>query len=486
MRLLHKREDGSLELTPDLPDDMHPYAILSHTWGADSDEVTLADIQTGQYKDKKGYEKIRFCSEQAVKDGIHHFWVDTCCIDKPNHSELTEAITSMYRWYENAQKCYVYLTDVSHTQSIAYQPPDHTDFSDFRNCRWFKRGWTLQELLAPKIVEFYDEEGVLIGTKDTLAELIHDITKIPLAAIRGSPLSVFSIVERLSWARNRQTKKEEDMAYCLLGIFDVYMPLLYGEKNNAMRRLRKMISERLEDHPPSALRKCARIEADCIGLSLNSAPAINEIDFVGRKDELRVMHEILQPDVLNDEQKRVILGGLGGIGKTQLAIAYARLYKDEYSSVLWCNATTAQTLHASLRTIFRNSNSSQDLSKLDDAQILAQFQDWMSRRNRKEWLLIFDNYDEPEAFDIDLVCPKGHRGFVIITTRLPDLFQGRQMRLQPLKNSSEALEILQRRSGRIDVHEGEVTDPIPSPLFEHSHACAHRSQVHDILDMWIA
>ncbi|KAK5091834.1 hypothetical protein LTR70_006364 [Exophiala xenobiotica] len=150
MRLLRwtGQNQMNISLTRDLHDDERPpYAILSHTWARDNNqEVTLAEVETAEGQQKLGYEKIRFCAEQAKKDGISHFWVDTCCIDKTNHVELSEAITSMYRWYQQAEKCYVYLPDVSYLQH------DHGDDnaqsvweSSFRTSRWFTRGWTLPE-----------------------------------------------------------------------------------------------------------------------------------------------------------------------------------------------------------------------------------------------------------------------------------------------------------------------------------------------------
>ena len=121
MRLLHFSQHGELSLTKDLVSNIPPYAILSHTWGNDDDEVTFDDLTNGLGKSKTGYTKLQFCGNQARKDKIEYFWVDTCCINKANHAELSEAITSMFRWYHNAVKCYVYLPDVStsaHTMTV--------------------------------------------------------------------------------------------------------------------------------------------------------------------------------------------------------------------------------------------------------------------------------------------------------------------------------------------------------------------------------
>lgn len=246
MRLLKLSSRGKLSLTEDLVDNVPSYAILSHTWGADNDEVTFADLQNGTYRRKLGYLKIQFCGEQARKDGINHFWVDTCCINKANHAELSEAITSMFRWYRDAVKCYVYLADVS-ARKRKHNSDGQTQYAweaDFRISRWFTRGWTLQELLAPKSVEFFSREQECLGDKSTLVQQIHEITRIPVDALRGTPLSHFLPAEKLRWAAKRQTKRKEDQAYCLLGIFDLFIPLIYGEGENAFVRLQDEISKR--------------------------------------------------------------------------------------------------------------------------------------------------------------------------------------------------------------------------------------------------
>jgi Heterokaryon incompatibility protein (HET) len=243
MRLLKLGSRGELSLTKDSLDDIPPYVILSHTWGADNDEVTFDDLKNGLGKSKAGYRKIQFCAKQARKDGIQFVWVDTCCINKANHVELSEAITSMFRWYRNAVKCYVYLSDVSARKRDNSGQTQRTWVSAFRRSRWFTRGWTLQELLAPKSVEFFSQEEDFLGDKRTLVQEIYKITKIPITALHGSPLSHFSVTERMRWAENRDTKKKEDKAYCLLGIFDVFMPLIYGEEDNAFIRLKEEIDK---------------------------------------------------------------------------------------------------------------------------------------------------------------------------------------------------------------------------------------------------
>jgi hypothetical protein len=247
MRLLHCDDAGGYHLTKPLPNDnaIPRYAILSHTWGADSNEVTFNDLTNGTGTDKSGYEKIRFCAEQAKQDGLDHFWIDTCCIDKENKAELSNAINSMFRWYRNAARCYVYLSDVSIVKQKQKANNDISEWeSAFRRSKWFTRGWTLQELLAPRLVEFFSRQRNRLGDKNSLRLQIHAITGIPERALEGEPLSNFSLNDRLSWIEHRETKREEDKAYSLLGIFGVYMPPIYGEGvGRAFDRLRDEIKK---------------------------------------------------------------------------------------------------------------------------------------------------------------------------------------------------------------------------------------------------
>ena len=144
MRLLERKENGEFSLTKDLINNIPQYAILSHTWGEDDEEVTFKDLIIGAGKSKSGYRKIQFCGEQATSDGLYHFWVDTCCIDRSNNTELSEAINSMFRWYRDAAKCYVYLSDVSIDGSDDNgQSFEWTWEPAFRKSRWFTRGWIL-------------------------------------------------------------------------------------------------------------------------------------------------------------------------------------------------------------------------------------------------------------------------------------------------------------------------------------------------------
>ncbi|KAF2730824.1 beta transducin-like protein HET-D2Y [Polyplosphaeria fusca] len=242
MRLLQRSGTGRYRLTEAFSSNeaIPPYAILSHTWGADVNEVNFDDLTKDTGTDKPGYEKIRFCAEQSRQDGLDYFWIDTCCINKDNKAELSHALNSMFRWYRNAARCYVYLSDVSTAKHDVNGNLCEWE-STFRSSRWFTRGWTLQELVAPRSVEFFSRQRKRLGDKYTLRQQIHEITTIPEEALQGKPLSQFSVNDRLSWIKDRKTKLEEDKAYSLLGIFDVFISPIYGE--GAGRAFQRLLDE---------------------------------------------------------------------------------------------------------------------------------------------------------------------------------------------------------------------------------------------------
>ncbi|KAI0426156.1 heterokaryon incompatibility protein-domain-containing protein [Xylaria sp. FL1042] len=220
------------------------YAILSHTWG--EGEVTFQDMQKPEVAKKKaGFSKIAKCCKTALSEGLSWAWVDTCCIDKTSSAELSEAINSMFKWYEHSIVCYAYLSDVGIPESDSQAPPVH---SDWRNSRWFTRGWTLQELVAPFEVIIYDREWKQLGTKRRLAIELEEKTRIPEKVLLNPALRrKISVVARMSWAMQRQTTRIEDRAYSLLGLFDINMPLLYGEGKKAVSRLQGEILNTIDD-----------------------------------------------------------------------------------------------------------------------------------------------------------------------------------------------------------------------------------------------
>ncbi|KAL7801883.1 hypothetical protein V8C43DRAFT_272207 [Trichoderma afarasin] len=262
MRLLDARTLGLVDITDD---SIPPYAILSHTWGDEEitiqqlrrlggcSQTTLASPQTLDKKRraivlKKGYIKISGAAQLAVSRGLDYIWVDTCCIDKTSSAELSEAINSMYLWYEKSAECYAYLYDVEPVLAAA----DAAVFHDnLRRSRWFTRGWTLQELIAPKVVLFYAKDWSFLGQKHTPAEFtkaISEITNIDQEVLNGriDPLQL-SVSARMAWASHRNTTRLEDTAYCLMGLFQVNMPLLYGEGRRAFARLQEEIIQRTDD-----------------------------------------------------------------------------------------------------------------------------------------------------------------------------------------------------------------------------------------------
>lgn len=222
MRLLNTK---TLHFQEFYDSNIPPYAILSHRW--DAVEVTFQDFKSAKSFHGTKFEKIRRCCSFAAGRGHDWVWIDTCCIDKTSSAELSEAINSMYRWYENAVECYAYLKDVNNPRSE----------SQFCINEWFDRGWTLQELLAPRQIMFLDRSWNVIGEKAELASTISGITGIRQEVLDYYHPDKSSIAMKMSWASQRKTSRVEDRAYSLMGLFGVNMPLLYGEGENAFIRL---------------------------------------------------------------------------------------------------------------------------------------------------------------------------------------------------------------------------------------------------------
>ncbi|KAH7027799.1 kinesin light chain 1 [Microdochium trichocladiopsis] len=437
MRLLQRDEANKYTFTADLPaDSAPPYAILSHTWGAD---------------EKIGYRKIQFCADQAQRHGLQHFWVDTCCIDKSDAIELQTAINSMFRWYRSAERCYVFLSDVSCPSASSQQLGVMSWEAAFRGSRWFTRGWTLQELIAPQIVEFYSKEGVFLGDKRSLEAVIRDVTGIPARALRNAPLSEFTTSEREAWVRNRETKYEEDMAYSLLGIFGVYIPLIYGEgREQAQRRLREEVQKSV---------KGTHYNNFSISFSLSGVP--ESPHFVARDGEIAEMRRMLCSD---GSRRTVVLHGLGGIGKTQLAATYIKRYREEYSAIFWLNIKDEASIQQSFARIaaqILEQNANVDSLKglnlqQDHDKIVQAVKAWLSLTGNTRWLIVYDNYDNPKiagrkadaAVDIHQFLPTAHQGSIVITTRLSQIDIGHHIRLEKLESQHESLQILSKASGR--------------------------------------
>jgi hypothetical protein len=264
MRLL---DTATLLLSEFFGDLIPQYVALSHTW-VTNQEISLQDLQEihkhprelspHPFTLRSGYQKIVECCKQARDNGFEWAWIDTCCIDKTSSAELSEAINSMFQWYRNCQICYTFLSDVSDGDFL-----DNLD-SEFRNSRWFTRGWTLQELLAPPDLRFFSRSWNILGDRCHLRDLISEVTGIPARFLGPAnvvpqpsstslqnrrPDSFFeaSIAQRMSWASRRNTTRKEDLSYCLLGIFNANIPLLYGEGDKAFRRLQEEIIKQTND-----------------------------------------------------------------------------------------------------------------------------------------------------------------------------------------------------------------------------------------------
>lgn len=275
MKLLMTHGSDSEDWQPQLVDFRgEKYAILSHCWLEEpNDEVLYADIRIlddggrvnptdendlrrhtkYQYnpnfsrrstRDIPGYDKLKGAARQAAREDHDFIWVDTCCIDKSSSAELSEAINSMFNWYHKSNHCFAYLADV----------PDGPDGQDtsinsaFAKAKWWTRGWTLQELVAPFDVVFYTRGWERIGEKKSLGGTIYAISGIGIDVLtHARALDDVSVARRMSWASSRKTTRTEDLAYSLMGIFSVNMPLLYGEGEKAFLRLQEEIIKSSDD-----------------------------------------------------------------------------------------------------------------------------------------------------------------------------------------------------------------------------------------------
>jgi hypothetical protein len=239
MRLLNIGTFRFEEFNADLP----RYAILSHRW--ELEEVSFDEFYNPATRQKKGYRKIWGFCQQASSQGYHYAWVDTSCIDKKNFTELAEAVNSMFSWYKNSSMCMTYLSDFRLRPGMNQEQFE----SELGKSQWFKRGWTLQELIAPANVEFYDSNWRYFGTKRDLAGVIAKITGISEALLWGKrDLKKFSCAQKMSWAANRRTTRPEDRTYSLLGLFGVSLPLIYdGDGSKAFKRLQEEIIKNSTD-----------------------------------------------------------------------------------------------------------------------------------------------------------------------------------------------------------------------------------------------
>lgn len=357
MRLINTH---TLKLEEVKDESVKKYAILSHRW--EDGEVGFGDMQDlAVASNMKGYEKIQKARKQAVSDGNDYLWVDTCCINKESSAELGEAINSMYRWYKAAAVCYAFLSDVD---SIAID----NDVMDqqTRSSVWFERGWTLQELVAPQLIVFYNRRWEFLGTKQTLSPLLTLWTGIDEAILDGEPLSRRSIAQRMSWASKRVTTRHEDKAYCLLGIFDVNMPMLYGEgEEKAFLRLQEQIIKQSDDHTifawpihrhdqPGLLADSPAAFANCHHVkTITSRKGRSPYSLTNRGLSIKLLATPFITDtylVCLDCVDELLPVGDGPLDDLRLGIFVRRLYEDDQYARVEYEGETFMQLKASVWT----------------------------------------------------------------------------------------------------------------------------------------
>ncbi|KAK3073690.1 hypothetical protein LTR53_004504 [Teratosphaeriaceae sp. CCFEE 6253] len=364
------------------------YIAASHRWKAGS-EAMIGDIQKRRDTDKSGYKKVvgfaRYIREHMVD--VEWLWIDTCCVNQDSLTEVDEAVNSMFDWYSKAELCLAYLADVANAG----------DEHEFGRSEWFRRGWTLQELLAPKTVVFLSSGWEVIGHKGgrggtvrsieasegpPMERQIAAITKIPECVLHDYAQSErYTTKERLAWMAGRDTTRIEDMCYSLLGLFGARLTLHYGEGvESARKRLLAEIqnNNQQEHHRPETPPR-----------PLSTVPFPRDPDFIHRGS---LMDEIQQK--LSVPAARVALVGLGGVGKSQLAIEHAHRVTEAspLKWVLWIYASSAARFELSVRDAL-------DQLKVPgredpSAKALQLFRSWLRDARNGEWLLILDNVDD--------------------------------------------------------------------------------------------
>lgn len=354
--------------------DFEPYAILSHTW--DNAEITFQDFQEAGLdacRDKAGYAKLRGAIDLAREREFRYLWVDTCCIDKTSSAELSEAINSMFKWYRHAGRCYVYLSDYSLSHGYDRNGPFVLGQS-----RWFRRSWTLQELIAPNHVTFYSREWKRIGTKAELCQTIGGITGISTGVLmEPDGYKVASTAQRMSWAAGREATRGEDHAYSLFGIFEINMAPLYGEgAERAFRRLQEEIIRTSTDDSILAWLPPEEDSGECLSSALAPSPRCfmrtgAVVHFVS-KWVLELDHFSMTPrglqieaTIIEDERGTMVIvlsSRYVGDFRGPLGIKVEPLYPAKAGRLTLCQR---QTRAAQLVPL----NSSVDLAKLERRKI---------------------------------------------------------------------------------------------------------------------
>lgn len=367
MRCINTRT-GCLEFYPTT--EKPGYAILSHRW--EDEEVTYDDMQKGlaQYQSKKGFYKLRKVCEQAQEDGIDYAWIDTCCINKDSSHELGEAINSMFAWYAGAVVCYAFLSDVEMGHST----------KNLENSVWFTRGWTLQELLAPFDVEFYDADWQWLGTKRQLADQVARASGIDVAVLTDKRSFLAApIAQRMSWSARRATARVEDLAYCLLGIFRINMSMNYGEGSNAFLRLQIALIERYPDD--QTIFAWTGIDGEQSGL-LASSPAC----FASSGD--------YQPVPSSDHDRELRLRLTATMRDVSIAIHITPWGDGVYLGCLKCKPASDD---GPIGIFLRKLSSGNEYARIRVKNEDLQTSDCHSHKGSREKTVTVPNFEEPSA-----------------------------------------------------------------------------------------
>nr|POE98279.1 vegetative incompatibility protein het-e-1 [Quercus suber] len=440
-----------------------PYAIASHRWLAGT-EAMWEDVQQQTNTGKAGYQKVQGFVKylKAQVPLVKWLWIDTCCIKQQSDRELSEAINSMFQWYRDAEFCLAYLEDVTATN----------DSANFEGSVWFKRGWTLQELLAPAVVIFltktwqvlghkghgsYGRSGMPMQTGPSLEGCIAAITRIPAAVLRDYEESRdLNSDEKMRWMADRDTTRGEDLSYCLLGILDVNMNIRYGDGAERTRvRLMKKVSKRRNLIAGTTHDKY-RIPFSRKGIPLTDF-------FVPREADMQYLTSFFMSGTAAQRQRVFIVHGMGGTGKTQLCAEFARTYQEQFSAVFWLDGSSRDALKQSLASAALRlpaSTMAQSGESVgagtDSAPLADNFLQWLSLPDNKDWLFIIDNVDrewqscveDPQAYDYGNFLPQADHGNIIITTRLTRLRRPRANLGLGSVDDRLARELVESRAGR--------------------------------------
>ncbi|KAF9231605.1 heterokaryon incompatibility protein-domain-containing protein [Melanogaster broomeanus] len=262
MRLLNAH---TLELEY-FPSDPPPYVAISHRWGAEKDEVSFQDmlqlVTQPSAKNKPGFAKILGCVMQAKKHSLNYIWIDTCCIDKTNNTELQEAINSMWSWYQDCDRCFVYMNDL----------PEES--------RSFAKDW---ERIGKK------------ANRNIMKGITH-ITGIPEGVLSDGETTSFSVATRMTWASSRSTTKKEDKAYSLMGIFDITLPIIYGGRENVFVKFQKEIMNRHPDQSIFAWTVKSPPPTATAGLLTPSPAYFADVNEISDEDFVKDFAHMIKPD----------------------------------------------------------------------------------------------------------------------------------------------------------------------------------------------